>query len=526
MGRMLFQRAAVLLSWALAMVLLCASNGFSAQPASRVAQNKMVVEPGDPQAYYDAARREWFMRPGVLAEPEGGGKASAFSVSLLDTAALLPVNGPRPKSLGPWASPIMDALEKFLGSVKMNQPLVVAFTLSPKDEPACAVWSPQKLDEQARQGISRILAAETQAPRPLFVDCHIAFVYHPPGMKPQDDPGIPATFYPSWRESREYQSANLADRVRLVQKWSREQALPLLAGAASQVEEKFEGVRAFGDEVLQLEAGRPIDVEKITFHNPNFWRATIEMAGTDVTISAAQAFLFAANGELGKAGRLLQFLPPARNPERLAALVLARLQGRIEGIEAMTDRRIQAGIRLFGQKQYEKAAAVFEAVLKENPASAWACHELLLTRRTMTGSDAVVQDYETQVYGRDPLYSSAPIHVNTGERVYRAMLRLGMRELFKDPSKSKSDYAKYTQTAFELGEYGYAALLYWGAFERVTPGDYEALRHYLYCLEQLEVPQMKAFFKPEYSTRFDQIDQERRQRMEENPAYQAMQKKK
>jgi hypothetical protein len=115
---------------------------------------------------------------------------------------VLPVNGPRPESLGPWMKPIMDALEKSLGSLKLGQPLVVAFTLSPRDEPACAVWSPQKLDEQTGREISRILEAQTQAPRPLFGDCHFAFVYHPPGMKEQDDPGIPAKFYPSWRESR------------------------------------------------------------------------------------------------------------------------------------------------------------------------------------------------------------------------------------------------------------------------------------------------------------------------------------
>jgi hypothetical protein len=444
---------------------------------------------------------------------------------LLDSMTVLPVNGPRPESLGPWMKPVMDALEKSLGSLKLGQPLVVAVTLGPKDEPAFAVWSPQKLNEQARQEISRILEAQTQAPRPLFVDCHFAFVYHPPGMKQQDDPGIPAKFYPSWRESREYQNANLAEKVRLLRKWCREQAVPLLAGTASQVEEKFEGVRAFGDEVLKLEAGQPIDVEKITFRNPNFWRATMEMASGNVTVAACQISLFAANGELGKAGRLLRLMPQAGDDGRLSSIFLARLKGRIEDIEAATGRRIEEGIRLYDRRQFEKAAATFEAILAENPTSAWACHELLLTRRTMTGSDEVVKDYEAKVYGLDPLYTTLPIVISTGERMYLAMLRFGLTELFQDPSQWKSDHAKYTQTVFDLGEYGYAGLLYWDAFTRVTPGDDEALRHLLYCLERLDVPQIKVFFKPEHSAGFDKIEQARRRRMEEHPAYQAMQKK-
>jgi tetratricopeptide (TPR) repeat protein len=525
MGRMLFRRVAVLLSWVVAPVLLPVSSGFSAQTTSKPAANTMVTEPGDPQAYYDAGRREWFVRPGVLAEPEGGGKGSAFSLSLLESTTILAVNGPRPEVLGPWGSPIMDSLEKSLGSVKLNQPLMVAVTLSPKDEPSFAVWSPEKLNDRVRQEITRILAAQTQAPRPLYVDCHFAFVYHPPGMKEQDDPGIPASFYPSWRESREYQTASLAEKVRLLRKWSRVQALPLLAGTAAQVEAKFEGVRAFGGAVLKLEVNKTMDVEQLTFRDPNFWRATMEMAGGNVTVAATQAFLFAAKGELGKTGRLLQFLPRAVDGQQLASLLLARLRGRLEDIEARTGRRIAEGIRLYDQRQYEKAAAVFENVLKENPASAWACHELLLTRRTMTRSDEVVEDYEAKVYSLDPLYPSAPILVGTGERLYRALLRMGMKELFRDQTKGKSDYAKYTQTVFDLGEYGYAGLLYWDTFTRVTPGDSEALRYFLYCLERLGVRQMKTFFKPECSTGFDRIEQDRRKRMEEHPAYQVMQKK-
>jgi len=524
MGTRPFQRVVILLSWVVALVLLCASSGFSAQPASRSPRGKMVVEPGDPQAYYDAGRRAWFVRPGVIAEPEGGSKASPLSISLLDSSTLLPINGPQPESLGPWASPVMDSLEKFLGSVKLDQSLVVAVTLSPKGEPSFAVLPAAKLSAQARQEITRILTGQAP-PRPLFVDCHLAFVYRPPGIKDRDDPGIPASIYPSWQESREYQSANLAEKIRLVRKWCLEQALPLLAGAASQVDVKFEGVRAFGGEVFQLDSGATIDVERLTFRNPNYWRAMMEMAGGNVTIAACQISLFAANGELGKASRLLQFLPEAGDEAQLPSILLARLRGRIEGIETATSQRIEEGIRLYDRRQYEKAAVVFESVLKENPASAWAWHELLLTRMTMTRSKDVAKDYEAKVYGLDPLYPSAPILVSTGERAYRALLRLGLKELFQDKAKWKSDCTKYAQTVFDLGEYGYAGLLYWEMFTRVTPGDDNALRHFLYCLERLDVPQMKAFFKPEYSAGFDKIEQDRRQRMEEHPAYRAMQQK-
>jgi hypothetical protein len=80
MGRILFRPAAVLLSRAVVSLLLCASSGWSAQPVDRPGRDRMVVEAGDPAAFYDAGRCEWFVRPGVLAEPEGGGKASGVSL--------------------------------------------------------------------------------------------------------------------------------------------------------------------------------------------------------------------------------------------------------------------------------------------------------------------------------------------------------------------------------------------------------------------------------------------------------------
>ncbi len=369
------------------------------------------------------------------------------------------------------------------------------------------------------------MLTEQTPPRPLFVDCHFAFVYHPKGMKESNDPGIPASLYPSWRESREYQKAALPEKIRLLRKWCREQVIPLLAGAASQVEPKFEGVRMFGEQILRLGWDETVNVEKLTFHNPDYWRATMEMAKGDPAIAGCQIALFAANGELGKASRLIEFLPQTAGQEHLAPLLTARLNGRIEGIEAATAKRIEEGIRLFDQGRCEKAGAVFEDILKENPTSAWATHELLLTRMAMTRSGEVAEDYEAMVYGLDPLYATAPIHVDTGERLYRGLLHMSMRELFEDESRWNEDFLKYTQIVFDLAEYGYAGLLYWEIFTGVSPGDDAALAHFLYCLEQLGVPQIKENFKPEFSAGFDQIERDRRQRMEEHPAYQAMQKK-
>ncbi len=145
----------------------------------------------------------------------------------------------------------------------------------------------------------------------------------------------------------------------------------------------------------------------------------------------------------------------------------------------------------------------------------------------ITRSKDVAKDYDAQVYGLDPLYPSAPIVVSAGEgeRFYRAMLRMTAKELFRDKSKWKSDYTKYAEIVLDLGEYGYAGLLYWEIFTGVAPGDDEALKRFLYCMERLDVPQMKAFFKPEYSAESDKIERDRRQRMEEHPAYRAMQDK-
>jgi len=521
---MRFYRVGILLSWLFVPMLLHVSSEVLAQSTNQPGRDSMIAEPGDPPADYDPVRRDWFIRQTIKAEPEGGSQ-SRLSMAFLESTHILPINGPEVPALGTWASPLMDSLEKIFSAVELNEPLIVAVTLSPRDEPSFAVTPAKKLSADVRQKITDILSGQTP-PRPRFIDCHFAFVYKPKSLKDSDDPGIPAALYPAWRESREYHAADLTRRIQMLRAWSREHAIPLLAGAASQVDPKYEGVRTFGADVLKLDTAGTIDVEKVTFRNPNFWRATMEMAPGDITIGASQAFLFAANGELGKTRRLLQIMPPSAGQEQLAAALSAKLRARIEGIEGVTSKRIEAGIRLFEQGRHDKAAAAFEAILKDNPSSAWATHELLLSRFRMTRSDEAVKDYSAQVYGLDPLYPSAPIHVDTGEGLYYGVLRMSARELFKDKSKTKEDFEKYAQIALDLGEYGYAGLMYWELFTRTRPFNDNLLQHYLYCVDRLGVPQIKAFFKPEISAGLDRIEQARRKRMEEHITYQSIQKKK
>jgi len=517
------RRILTVASWSIILTLQV-SNGLSSQPAVRPDRGGTGPEPGDPPAYYDPTRRDWFIRQTIKAEPEGGSK-SRLSMALLESTQILPINGPDVPTLGTWASPLMDSLEEVFSTVDLNEPLIVAVTLSPKDEPSFAVTPAKKLSAEVRQKITELLSGQTP-PRPQFIDCHFAFVYKPKSLKDSDDPGIPAAMYPAWRESREYQAADLPRRIQMLRAWSREHAIPLLAGTASQADPKYTGVRTFGADVLKLDTAGTIDVEKATFRDPSFWRATMEMAQGKATIVGCQALLFAANGELGKARRLLQIMPPMADREQLAAAPLAKLRTRIDGIEATTNTRIEAGIRLFEQGQHDKAAAAFEAILKDNPSSAWATHELLLTRFTMTRSNDVVKDYGARVYALDPLYPSAPIHVDTGEGLYYAVLRKSLRELFKDKSKAKEDSEKYAQIALDLGEYGYAGLMYWELFMRTRPFNDTLLKHFLYCVDRAGVPQIKAMFKPEVSAGLEQIDQARRKRMEEHIAYQSIRKKK
>ncbi|MEN6337017.1 MAG: putative collagen-binding domain-containing protein [Phycisphaerales bacterium] len=295
-------RAATVLSWGVLTAVLYGADCLAAETGKRIGREEMIVEPGDPEARYDRNRRDWFVRPKTLAKPEDGTPASQMEISLLDSSPVLPVNGPGIEALGPWASPAMDSIEKVLDSAGLDQPVIMVITLRPKAKPEFAVVASEKLGAEARQKIVQMLE-QPAPPRPFFVDCHFAFVYHPRKMKASNDPGIPASLYPSWQESRQYQGAATAEKVRLLRKWCREQVVPLLAGAATQADSQFEGVRAFGDRILHLDPNQPFDVEKLTFHDPNFWRATLEMARGNSTIAGCQIALFAANGELAKASQ-------------------------------------------------------------------------------------------------------------------------------------------------------------------------------------------------------------------------------
>ena len=102
------------------------------------------------------------------------------------------------------------------------------------------------------------------------------------------------------------QRATTAGQLALLRRWAREEALPILAATANGVDEKFGGVRGLGKTLDGLDTSKPLDVEKLTDHNSDYWQAMLEMIPGEPFIPMVRIALDVSNGEIDKARRLAE----------------------------------------------------------------------------------------------------------------------------------------------------------------------------------------------------------------------------
>ncbi len=72
----------------------------------------------------------------------------------------------------------------------------------------------------------------------------------------------------------------------------------------------------------------------------------------------------------------------------------------------------------------------------------------------------------------------------------------------------------------DLGQPGFAAMVYWNAWREIDPAEYanrNLSEDMLYCLEQLGVKDVKTNFPGDHAAQFKRIDAERAKRKQQTP---------
>ena len=461
-------------------------------------------------------------------------KASLVIVTQMDVAsvAVLDDKAPSRDAVIAWLKPVFGAVESQLANDKDRRTVVVQVTLHP-DRAAEVVVAGRPAPTDAEVKAILKVADATKLPRSRIVDCVLQIVAEVNGGDPnKNKPFSPALTTPSERRLTEFRAASTPAKLATMKRWARSEAIPLLAQFASDVDPKFEGVRGLGKALKGVRPEGPVDVAALTDKNPDYWRAMMEMAPGNPLLAATRASLHVANGEIDAARRLTQTLAAFDGHKSGYSAVLAEFKAMSDLFYKDVEARIGKGIALHDAGKLDEALAVYEGVLKDYPNSAW-CHyerhQTLLAKALKAGVEALPSwaDARKAILRADALYPSMAEATNDVE-LYDLLLRKETQELFRDKTKTVQDLLRYADIALDLGQPGFAAVIYWNLLSSAKAEDYknrDLIEAVLYCVEKLGANQLKMNFKGDHTAAFARIDAERAKRKRESVASRVMKNK-
>lgn len=263
----------------------------------------------------------------------------------------------------------------------------------------------------------------------------------------------------------------------------------------SGVDEDFKGVRAYGKSLGTLDSGNPLNVEELTVKNPDYWRATMEMASQDPSVGFSNAYLHAADGRLSRAK--IWLLLGGIGMDKNWNSDLESLSKGISDAEAEGNAAIERGVALHDAKKYPEAIAVYEAVLKENPRNAWALYEksfaLLMTDKE--GTQLVREELYKTIRAEDPFYWQA--YQGIDKDVINRKLPIILSEVMpfiQGKSRDIAGLERFAAGCEKIGLNDFAAQAYWKLY---TGGrDARILAHFLDNLKALGLSSFVDFISP------------------------------
>jgi tetratricopeptide (TPR) repeat protein len=333
------------------------------------------------------------------------------------------------------------------------------------------------------------------------------------------------------RRMAEFRTATTAAKLAILKQWARTEAIPRLGKLASEVDPKYVGVRNLGKALKGVKPDGPIDEAALSDANPDYWRAMLEMAPGFPLNPAVRIALHTANGEIDAARRIARTFAPFDQHKSPYSTLIAEFSAMADPFAKEVDARIKKGIALHDAGKLDQAIAAYDGVLKDYPGSALAYferHQSRLMQSMKANKDA--PDWAATrkaILQADPLYGSMA-EAGSEDELYDLLLRKETEELFKDKAKGTSDLLRLADISVDLGQYGYAAMIYWNLMTNVKPADYgnrDLIEATLYCFERLGAKELKKNFKGDHAAAFLRIDAERAKRKQDLPALKAMKSK-
>ena len=453
-----------------------------------------------------------------------------LAVVFVTPNTVLAENFPQSATLADWLKPVIATAESELVAHPEIPALLIQIVLSPDATPRYELAGRPVLPAAFAAALQSRLAPLPDLRAPLGQVC--IRVQTPGGTA--TPLAEAATFIPRLHPPEEaalntFIAADLATQYRELRAWARTHALPLLAHSAASSDPQYTGVVATGRAIAALGPDAPIDVARLTYRNPDYWRGVMEMAPGDQLMAALPVFLHAAAGDIDQSSTLLGLVFSFSRNGTLAHQLLGEFAARLGPFRRQLTTEVQRGVASHDEGHFDEAIARHQQTLAAYPSSAWARYELFFSTITRDGYDTkkklkrankLWNETAPEIFRCNPLYTSQ-FGATHGKTVGAMLDRLVLHRIANKPPEDFGErIGSFADIALRLEDYGTAGLLYWSAlgtthqikgvsFLNNLPVDLtkdDVLARFLYCLEKLGVPQWKSEFEGDFTASFRTLD--------------------
>lgn len=323
----------------------------------------------------------------------------------------------------------------------------------------------------------------------------------------------------------EFEKADLKTKSELLKKWSTDEVLPVISAYQVKVDDKFAGVKNLGKILSSLDFSKEQSVQNSLDRNTNYWRANLEMEHGNQLVPLAKIAFLVSQGQFDYAGTFLKIVKIFAADKTIATSYIEELNWRLVAFNQQKTNEINRGIALHDQGKYQEAILIYNSILKLYPNSAWANYELYYSQNALDVQEGkVLQDDRTLwnqakpvIFKCNPMYGM-DVRASNGAEAYLLFRRQSISNLFKEGDQKLNDVYKYADIAMDLEVYDFAAQLFWlsASFDKNAEN---ALYKFLYCLEKLEVTDIKNNFKGNFEKEFKKIEAKKQKEMKASPIY-------
>jgi tetratricopeptide (TPR) repeat protein len=336
----------------------------------------------------------------------------------------------------------------------------------------------------------------------------------------------PTVLYPVKQRIKDFKAMDLAGKKAELQSWTQTYIVPVVSYYENNVDKVFKGVLSVGA-IMDEERYMTTEIDELTYENPDYWRGVMEMEQANLLIPFSKVCMHLAKGEFDKARRLLYLVRIFSNNKTLPMVYYDELSTKLNLFFEAHDDVINKGIALHDAGKFDDAIKLYSDLLAIYPNSGWAQYELYFSTVSKEGLTDISVEWAAAkqiVYGCDEMYPTE-IHASNGKEAWLLSRRNEINQLFHTQGELIPDLVNYADIALDLGNYGFAAQLYWLLNTQVDKKKHEGhdmLAYYLYCMNHLGNTETMKIFAGDFGPKFEKIEKTRQKAMEKNAMYKAM----